>query len=69
MNSSRFFIAAILSMRQNPYVVFAGAIAALALMTCLSVAIGWLVPTLMSKVALGADVKTWTETTYDVQTF
>jgi putative Ca2+/H+ antiporter (TMEM165/GDT1 family) len=45
-----FFIAAILSMRQNPYVVFAGAIAALALMTCLSVAIGWLVPTLMSKV-------------------
>jgi putative Ca2+/H+ antiporter (TMEM165/GDT1 family) len=45
-----FFIAAILSMRQNPYVVFAGAISALAIMTLLSVAIGWLVPTFMSKV-------------------
>merc|ERR1719353_559081 len=45
-----FFIAAILSMRQNPYVVFAGAIGALAVMTVLSVAIGWLVPTFMSKV-------------------
>merc|ERR1719353_1777601 len=45
-----FFIAAILSMRQNPYVVFAGAIGALAVMTVLSVAIGVLVPTFMSKV-------------------
>lgn len=45
-----FFIAAIMSMRQNPYVVFAGAVGALAVMTCLSVAIGWLVPTFMSKV-------------------
>lgn len=45
-----FFIAAILSMRQNPIVVFAGAIGALAVMTVLSVAIGFLVPTFMSKV-------------------
>jgi putative Ca2+/H+ antiporter (TMEM165/GDT1 family) len=45
-----FFIAAILSMRQNPFVVFAGAIGALAVMTVLSVAIGFLVPTFMSKV-------------------
>jgi len=37
-------------MRQNPVVVFAGAIGALAVMTVLSVAIGWLVPTFMSKV-------------------
>jgi putative Ca2+/H+ antiporter (TMEM165/GDT1 family) len=44
-----FFIAAILSMRENPWVVYTGAIGALAVMTVLSVLCGWLVPTLLSK--------------------
>lgn len=44
-----FFIAAILSMKHSHVTVFAGAIAALALMTALSAAMGILLPTLLSK--------------------
>ncbi|KAF4651105.1 hypothetical protein FOZ61_010761, partial [Perkinsus olseni] len=44
-----FFIAAVLSMKHNHVVVFLGAIGALALMTVLSAALGFLLPTLLSK--------------------
>ena len=44
-----FFIAAILSMKNPHLVVFSGAIAALAVMTVLSAALGVLLPTLLSK--------------------
>ncbi|EER14266.1 conserved hypothetical protein [Perkinsus marinus ATCC 50983] len=44
-----FFIAAVLSMKHNHIIVFLGAIGALALMTVLSAALGFLLPTLLSK--------------------
>ena len=44
-----FFIAAIMAMRHNAAVVFAGAIAALAIMTVLSAAMGFALPNLMPK--------------------
>ena len=44
-----FFIAAILSMKHSHLVVFAGAIAALTLMTILSAGLGLLLPNLLSK--------------------
>lgn len=42
-----FFIAAIMSMRHPQSIVFAGAIAALAVMTVMGVGLGWLVPKLI----------------------
>ncbi|PNH06829.1 GDT1-like protein 5 [Tetrabaena socialis] len=45
-----FFIAAIMAMRNPRVTVFAGAIAALAVMTVLSAALGWAAPNLISKV-------------------
>jgi len=44
-----FFIAAILSMRHPPFVVFTGALLALAIMTVLSAAMGFALPNLMPK--------------------
>ncbi|KAF4710856.1 hypothetical protein FOZ63_023689, partial [Perkinsus olseni] len=44
-----FFIATVLSMKHNHVVVFLGAIGALALMTVLSAALGFVLPTLLSK--------------------
>ncbi len=44
-----FIIAAILAMRNKKRIVFAGAIAALALMTVISAALGYVVPNLISK--------------------
>jgi len=42
-----FFIAAIMSMRHSQSIVFAGAICALAVMTVMGVALGWMVPLLI----------------------
>jgi len=44
-----FFIAAIMSMRHNPWHVYAGAISALAIMTVLSAAAGFILPNMMPR--------------------
>jgi len=49
LGDKTFFIAAILAMRHSRHVIFAGAISALALMTVLSAAFGYLLPTLLPK--------------------
>lgn len=50
LGDKTFFIAAIMAMRHPKYVVFAGALGALGLMTALSAAMGFVVPALLPKV-------------------
>jgi len=49
LGDKTFFIAAILSMRHGPFVIFSGAIAALAIMTVLGVAVGFVLPTILPR--------------------
>jgi putative Ca2+/H+ antiporter (TMEM165/GDT1 family) len=49
LGDKTFFIAAILSMRHGPFVIFSGAIAALAVMTVLGVAVGFVLPTVLPR--------------------
>jgi len=47
LGDKTFFIAAIMSMRYNRIAVFAGALTALFLMTAISTAFGYIVPTIL----------------------
>ena len=49
LGDKTFFIAAVLSMKHSRTAVFAGALAALIIMTLLSTALGWMLPSLLSR--------------------
>jgi putative Ca2+/H+ antiporter (TMEM165/GDT1 family) len=49
LGDKTFFIAAILSMRHGPVVIFCGAMTALAIMTVLGVGVGFVLPTLLPR--------------------
>lgn len=50
LGDKTFFIAAVMAMKHSRYVIFVGALSALALMTVLSAAFGFLLPNLLSRV-------------------
>merc|ERR1719401_749232 len=49
LGDKTFFIAAILSMKNGPWVIFCGAMTALALMTVLGVGVGFVLPTILPR--------------------